>query len=43
MCQFAVVHVHGAEFRAAIQGRDRLAGIEQPVPVKGRLDVMKLL
>ncbi|CAM5574930.1 hypothetical protein SSTU70S_04698 [Stutzerimonas stutzeri] len=35
--QFAVVDMHAAEFGAAMQGRDVLAGVEQAARVEGRL------
>ncbi|CAI8810606.1 hypothetical protein EMIT0373P_20256 [Pseudomonas chlororaphis] len=36
--QLPGVHVHGAEFGAAVQGRDVLAGVEQAAGIEGRLD-----
>ena len=40
--QLAAVHMHGAEFRAAPQGRDRLAGIQQTRWIKSGFHCMKL-
>src|SRR4030066_1914339 len=40
--EFAAVHVHAAELGAAVQGRYRLAGIEQAVRIECRLDGMEL-
>lgn len=42
MGQIAGVHMHATEFGASVQGRDRLAAIEQPVWIEGVLDQMKL-
>ena len=41
MRQLAAVHVHRAEFRAAMQCRDRLAGIQQSGGIESILDRMK--
>ena len=40
---FATAHQHFPVFGAAIQGRDHLARIEQPLGVKGALDAKHLL
>ena len=37
-----MMHMHGAQFSTAVQGRHRLAGVEQSRRIKGSFDSVKL-